>query len=385
MRWRLCGDARRRSALAGLGCALGAGVAMLLELTISTYAGPSAVAWWWTAYLLYLLVLLAIDGYLPRPPRIGDDALLTALVVLGITVFLLYPDQGWTAILLVVSAAATASRWRPRAVAGVIALQTLAVVTGVLAGGWPASDVIMSAVAYGTFQGFAALVVQSARREAEAHREVAVAHAELHTAAALLEATSRDAERLRISRDLHDVVGHKLTALALELEVASHLVTGDGREQVARARSVAKDLLTDVRATVGQLRESRFPLERMLRSLADEVPGLDVTVEVGAAARVEGEHAHVVLRCVQEVITNTLRHAAAGHLHVLVRADDDGIRVETRDDGRGASAITPGNGLTGMRERFEALGGTLELRSAPGAGFTTVGRLPVRTPSGQPA
>lgn len=374
-----------KSALAGLVCALAAGLAVLLELAVGTYAGPSNPVQWGAVFLLFLLVLLLAGGYLPRPRWLADGPLVIVLVGLGMTVFLLYPDQGWTAILFVVTAAVAAGIPAPWTIAVVITVQTGAVAVGVLAGGWPVADVVMAVVVYGSFQGFAALVVRTARHEAETRREVVAAHAELRTASTLLESTSRDAERLRIARDLHDVVGHKLTALALELEIAGHLVTGEGAEHVARARGVAKDLLADVRATVGQLRESRDSLERMLRSLADGIPGLDVTVDVGAACRIDGEHAHVILRCVQEVITNTMRHAGATRLHVAVRADDAGIHVEARDDGRGTTAIVPGNGLTGMRERFEALGGELDLRSAPGAGFTTVGRLPMRVPAGGPA
>ena len=380
----------RMSAVAALISIVTVGVVVLLRsFDREPGSSPAHPAWWWTAYLLYLVVFLVVDEYLPRPPGVTDDALVVALVALGIAVFLLYPDPGWTAILLVVTAATAAFVWQPRAVLAVITLQTTAVGVGVALGvatrGWPVSELVLSVLVDGSFQFFAALLVRTARREADSRRDLAVAHAELRAASTLLEVTSRDAERLRISRDLHDVVGHKLTALTLELEVASHLVSGEGREHVTRARAIAKDLLGDVRATVGRMRETPHTLEPVLRSLARDVPGLQVSLRVVEAVPVEGAQAQVVLRCVQEAITNTVRHAAAKHLHVAVVADASGIRVETRDDGRGTSAVVPGNGLTGMRERFEALGGTLQTCSTPGAGFAAVGHLPARVPAGRSA
>ncbi|WP_448609237.1 histidine kinase [Geodermatophilus sp. URMC 60] len=380
----------RTSAVAALISVVTVGVVVLLSaFDREPGSSPAHPAWWWTAYLLYLVVLLVVDEYLPRPPGMTDDALVVALVVLGIAVFALYPDPGWTAILLVVTAATAAFVWQPRAVVAVIALQTIAVGVGVALGvatrGWPVSDVVLSVLADGSFQLFAALLVRTARRETEARRDLAVAHAELRAASTLLEITSRDAERLRISRDLHDVVGHKLTALTLELEVASHLVAGGGGEHVARARTIAKDLLADVRATVGRMREGPHTLEPVLRSVVRDVPGLAVSLRMVEAEPVESDQAQVVLRCVQEAVTNTVRHAAADHLDVVVLADASGIRVEIRDDGRGTAAVVPGNGLTGMRERFESLGGTLQLCSAPGAGFAAVGHLPTRVPVGRSA
>ena len=380
----------RTIAVAALVSVVAVGAVVLMEaFDRESGSSPAHPALWWTAYLLYLLVFLVIGDYLPRPPRVTDDALVVAAVVLGIAVFLLYPDPGWTAILLVVTAAGAAFVWQPRAVVAVIAFQTTAVGLGVAIGvatkGWPVSELVLSVLADGSFQLFAALLVRTARREAEARTNLAVAHAELRAAYTLLEVTSRDAERLRISRDLHDVVGHKLTALTLELEVASHLDVGEGRQQVTRARTIAKDLLGDVRAAVDRMRQGGRTLEPILRALAQDVPGLQVSLRVVEAGPVEGAQAQVVLRCVQEAITNTLRHSGANHLHVSVVADATGIRVETRDDGWGTAVVVPGNGLTGMRERFEALGGTLEICSSAGAGFVTVGHLPARIPAGRSA
>jgi signal transduction histidine kinase len=88
------------------------------------------------------------------------------------------------------------------------------------------------------------------------------------------------------------------------------------------------------------------------------------------------DRAETVIRCVQEVITNAVRHAHARELIIEVRAAGTGISITARDDGLGGE-FAAGSGLAGMRERFEMLGGTLSIRSAAGEGFTVEGTLPM--------
>ena len=86
--------------------------------------------------------------------------------------------------------------------------------------------------------------------------------------------------------------------------------------------------------------------------------------------------AHAILRCVQEIITNTARHAAARRLWIAIERRADGIAVTARDDGRGANVVTWGNGLRGMRERFEEYSGRVEFSSAEGRGFEVRACMP---------
>ncbi|WP_298458769.1 sensor histidine kinase [uncultured Cellulomonas sp.] len=235
---------------------------------------------------------------------------------------------------------------------------------------------MLSTLIYASFQGFAGLVVHSARRESDSRAALAAAHADLRAASTLLAASSRDAERLRISRDLHDVVGHQLTALALELEVAAHRVDGDAAEHVVRARGIAKDLLADVRATVGDLRGRPQGLESALRDVVEDVPGLTVDLCVTQRVPVSQEDALVVVRCVQELVTNAVRHAGARRLVVRVVGDGHGVTIEARDDGHGVDRLVPGNGLTGMTERVQHRGGVIRFDPAPGRGFAVTARIP---------
>jgi signal transduction histidine kinase len=317
--------------------------------------GPPWV--WWTAYLVYLGVF-AIELLPPdrRPQRTGEYGRFAVQAVAGLVVFALAPE-GWSGVILVVTAATGAFVLPRRMIAAVVVVQT-AVVPLVLAPiGWDASSVALNTVLYGSFQAFAVLVALGQRQAAEARDELARTHAELRATAALLATSTRSAERLRISRDLHDLVGHQLTGLALELEVASHQAEDPARRHVANARAIAKDLLRDVREAVGELRHTADGLEPALHELVHDLPGLEVELTVDERVPVDDTRALAVVRAVQEVTTNTLRHADARRLTIRVVADEDGVRLSTRDDGRGASGLVPGNGLTGLRERIEQLGG----------------------------
>lgn len=380
----------RRTAFASLACTLVAGIVVFLESVLTDLPGPAQPAWWWCSFTLLLVVQLVATGLLPRPGMVSENVWLPAMVVLALSTFLLYADHGLTAAFIVVSAATVARHASTTALVAVIAVQTVAATAGIALAGWPIVDVVAGVVIYAGFQSFGALVVLAARRETEARHELAEAHAELRATVARLEAVSRDAERLRIARDLHDVIGHQLTALILELEVASHLVDDDTstEEHVLRARTVAKGLLADVRAAVGEMRKAPQELESMLAAVARDVPGLAVSVEVVESVPIDDETAQTILRCAQEAITNTLRHAGAGRLDLFVEADQRGVRVRAVDDGCGTDSLVPGHGLTGMRERIEALGGSLDVRSSAGGGFVIDGVVPrpaASEPTARPA
>ena len=191
--------------------------------------------------------------------------------------------------------------------------------------------------------------------------------------------SSRAAERLRISRDLHDTLGHHLTALSLQLDVASHLSEGKAVAHVRQAHALTRLLLADVRDVVGQLRESsRFDLAKAVRTLVAEPSGrLAIHLEAPDTIPVDDDaHAHALLRCVQEIVTNATRHSDARNLWLTIAPGSDGVTVHGRDDGRGAAHVAWGHGLTGMRERFEAQAGHVEVRTSAGRGFEVHGFLP---------
>jgi signal transduction histidine kinase len=222
-----------------------------------------------------------------------------------------------------------------------------------------------------------------ARRQTEAREELRVVNSELRATQLLLAEGERAGERLRISRELHDVVGHHLTALSLNLEVASHLVTGKALDHVKQAQSVSKQLLADVRQVVSALRGSdTVDLDRTLHELVASAPAPDVHLTLPEPFRIaDARRAQVLVRLTQEILTNTMRHAKARNLWLDFRVDGDEVELVARDDGRGATELKAGNGLTGMRERLEIFGGSLDVETRPGYGFVVLARLPLESKS----
>jgi signal transduction histidine kinase len=223
---------------------------------------------------------------------------------------------------------------------------------------------------------------QALRREAETARALAQTNRELVSAQAIIASTVRDAERLRISRELHDAWGHELTALGLQLEIASH-VTEPARanHHVLQAKGLASALLGKVRDVVSTLRNAeRGDLKEALLALAQGVPRPAVHVDIEAGVRVSPEQAHALMRCAQEAVTNAIKHSGADNLWLRVTAEDAGVRLVARNDGTARPGdAPPGTGLVGMRERIEYLGGKLAVKMEAGTGFTIDAWLPMRT------
>jgi signal transduction histidine kinase len=227
------------------------------------------------------------------------------------------------------------------------------------------------------FELFAVSAAHLARSEASAKLGLAQANAELRATHALLAENARMAERLRISRDLHDVLGHNLTSLAVHLDVASRTAQGTGVEHVRCARAIAGTLLHEVRGVVSQVRVQPLALRATLLSLTENLPGLRVDLSLpDDLTALDPARADAILRCVQELITNTLRHAQATALSIDIQQSASGaLSIAAHDDGRGAEVVE-GQGLAGMRVRFEALGGSLAVACAPGEGFSVHGKIP---------
>lgn len=234
------------------------------------------------------------------------------------------------------------------------------------------------AIAYYTFQLFGFFTARIAIEEREARQALAEANAELRVTSGLLDLSSRTEERLRIARDLHDLLGHHLTALSLNLEVASHLTTGAAKEQVEKSQSITKLLLSDVRDVVSKLRdEEPLDLGAAIRSLREVVPSPTIELDEESVSVSDPIVAQTALRAVQEIVTNAVRHSGARRLFLHVGSDNGSLAIDARDDGAGTDQVTFGNGLRGMRERVQQSGGTMEVSSMRGRGFEVHVRLPL--------
>ncbi|QIO87379.1 two-component sensor histidine kinase [Stenotrophomonas rhizophila] len=240
-------------------------------------------------------------------------------------------------------------------------------------------EAIMQSLLYGGFSMFIFVTSLVARQQTDAREEQRRLNTELRATRVLLAESARVNERTRISRELHDLLGHHLTALSLNLEVAGHITEGQAQEHVHQAHTLAKLLLTDVREAVSQLRDSgAIDLAAALRPLTEQVPSLDIHLDIEEPLSVEDpERAHVLLRCTQEIITNAVRHAHARNLWIRVRREAPGMVVlQAHDDGVGADGIVVGNGLRGMRERLQQCGGELQIETRRGQGFRLCASVP---------
>jgi signal transduction histidine kinase len=337
-------------------------------------SGVRAIAWS-AMFAVFGATLAVFLG----PRSISRTSRIALLVIQSLAALgMIYAGRNVTAgATLVIVAAEAAGTLSARGAWLWVAGQTLglAVIVGRLTD-W--SDAIALGGAFAGFQAFAIAAMSLAISERSARQDLSRANAELHATRALLDESSRVDERLRISRDLHDTLGHHLTALSLQLEVASRLTSAQAEGHVREAHAITKLLLGDVRDVVSRMREtSRIDLGQAIRMLADAGGALRIHVDLPETLLLdETDRAHALLRCVQEIITNATRHGGARNLWIRIERRPDGIELHARDDGRGARDMKWGNGLTGMRERFDEFSGRLDVTPGEGRGFEVHGFMP---------
>ncbi|MFC4764651.1 sensor histidine kinase [Dyella koreensis] len=235
---------------------------------------------------------------------------------------------------------------------------------------------------HASLQLFAIMVARFAQNAEHARNMLASAHAELLTTRGMLAESARHQERLRLSRELHDVAGHKLTALRLNLAAITHNRHLDQAAAVVLCSRLTEELLDDLRGVVHQLRlHDGLELGATLHRLAAPFPRPRVLLDIADDARVATlDQAEALLRTFQEGLTNAARHGDAAHVWATLSRDGDQVRLVIRDDGRGRAPVRAGHGLSGMRERLQALGGDLEFERAGDTGFHLSAWLPIAWP-----
>lgn len=231
----------------------------------------------------------------------------------------------------------------------------------------------------GAFQLLAFRMAQRVIQEINSHNQIAMLNRELIAMQELLEQSSKQSERLRISRDLHDGLGHNLTALILKLQYLTYISPDENSKKCSEeAYQLSRRLLDDVRETVHQMREgSDLKLKDALDALITQVPSLNIQLDFEAETAVpDAAVAEALFRCVQESITNTLKHSDATNLKIHVAEGQAGITLNIQDNGSSEGDITEGNGIKGMRERIESLKGRFEFTNTQGFNLNIY--LPVR-------
>jgi two-component system, NarL family, sensor histidine kinase DesK len=170
------------------------------------------------------------------------------------------------------------------------------------------------------------------------------------------------AERERIGRDLHDLLGHTLSVVALKSELARKLIDRDldaARTEIAEVERVARDSLQQVRAAVSGIRSTAIASELQAAIALLEAQGVKVKCET-ERVKLPHDRETALALSLREATTNIRRHAAASGVTIRLRQDAANVVMEVVDNGRGGR-IVPGNGLNGMRERIGNVGGTLSL------------------------
>ncbi|CAM3176015.1 Signal transduction histidine kinase subgroup 3 dimerisation and phosphoacceptor domain-containing protein [Deinococcus saxicola] len=218
---------------------------------------------------------------------------------------------------------------------------------------------------YTVLQLFSAYLMKILLRERQQRLEMIRLNTELKSARNAIAAASQLAERHRIARDLHDTLGHSLTALSLELEFARQVQGQRKQDALARAQDINQQLLSEVRQTVNTIREPQeLGLREQLKRLGDPFPALDLRVHLDPALTLGPVVGETFLKCVREAVTNAVKHASAPQISVHLSRDAGGARLRI-GNALGATVgddWQEGYGLLGMRERLEAIGGCLLVR-----------------------
>lgn len=348
---------------------------MLLEWPEARFNGTRTEA---MVMVIAFLAVLVVKQWVERPHAPATSLVHALLFLEGVLALLacaFWPDSV-APILTVIFVADCGMLLGARALIGVVvavnvALWAIATYVWELSGGW------RIVLAYAGFQIFASLTAWYSRRADESARQLRETNAHLLATRSLLEESARDHERLRLARELHDVAGHKLTALKLNLTALQR--EGVQAHGVDVAAQLATELLDDIRGVVAQLRQyDGLDVRTALTQLVAPLPTPRVHLDIADDARVESvAQAEALLRVVQEALTNVVRHSGAANVWVTLKRDGDGLRLSVRDDGRGVLPLEEGFGLTGMRERLGQLSGRLDISRAAQGGVALDVLLPL--------
>jgi len=363
---------------------LALGLAALSLQLVATVSKPMGAA----AYALALLhtLPLAVRRRFPFGVLAASVASGLAVAVLGLSPVFLGPA-------ILVPVYTVAAYGDPRgAIAGLAAVEAAAAVVQLTPGGvgvatWVGNTLVLAAAwLLGHFvhdrRVYAAQLEKRTAQLEEAREELA------RRAVA--------DERLRIARELHDVVAHSMSVIAVQSGVGAHVAATqpeEARKALAAIEATSRTTLNELRRLLGVLREDDEPrgslapvpglasLDTLLAQMNEA--GLAVRLRVeGACPRVPAGIDLSAYRIVQEALTNVLKHVGAARAQVVIGYGDQEVTIEVTDDGRDAAAEVAadragtGHGLVGLRERVALLGGDLEVGPRPGGGFRVAARLP---------
>lgn len=220
------------------------------------------------------------------------------------------------------------------------------------------------------------------------HHVLEDAHQQLSAYAEKVEEFTAIQERNRIAREIHDRVGHKITALLVQIQLARELMKLDEKqckEALQNAEKLTRDSLEEIRMSVRTLQvETKFSLtflealKQMLNDFAN-MTGLNITLSIeGDLTNVPHSLQTTIKRVMQEALTNVKRHSDGTQCDISIKRSDTEVRIEIIDNGKGSNNVTAGFGLVNMRARVLEHGGTIQYGSEANKGFCIKMRLPLK-------
>ncbi|WP_274366064.1 sensor histidine kinase [Paenibacillus thermotolerans] len=221
------------------------------------------------------------------------------------------------------------------------------------------------------------------------HSELQQAHDQLSMYAKQVEELTAASERNKIAREIHDTVGHTMTALIVQLQAARMLQQHDikqAEDTLSRCEELARSALQEVRLSVRALRDEGGnyltfvdTLRKLMKEFSD-MTGMQTSLQVeGDFTRISTSLQPTIFRLIQESLTNAKRHGNASEAVVTLHASESQIEIAIMDNGQGAAEVVPGFGLMNMRERVQEHSGSIQFESAKGNGFRVQITFPTQT------
>ena len=373
--------------IADLGFAI---VVLVAYFTIFSNIHTISVNWLVTIIFLGIAyITVGIYGYAIVSSSANFPVRVSYFVVqllLGIIILILGGATGFNAMILLPLAGQSVvllpELWR-YAINGIIAL-TYAVALRFVTGSWESTIANLPIFLAG--QVFILVFTQMALGEEKSRREVqqladelAEANQRLRESAGQMELLAVERERNRMAREIHDGIGHHLTALNMQVKAARAILAVDpsrSEDHLIKAEYLSQEALTDVRQSISALREN----QEEQGSLIDQIQAILVNAEnaglkfkfkhAGMIRRLKPEVHLTLYRAVQESMSNTIKHAAATHYSILLDYSQfESVRLFIQDDGVGTDTPDGGFGLVGMRERVNLLDGRININTSIGKGF----------------
>jgi len=335
----------------------------------------------WRLYLWAIASTLFVTSFVWNARAAKSSLLAIAGQSAGVIAMVGLLCNGYEGLLLVLIAAQLALYGDKRLGLAWISVQSVAL--GIVVGvHWSAQAALLLTPPYLGFQLLMFAAVWLLVEERRARDRLTEANKTLTRLESELARKARVEERLKIAQDLHDVLGHRLTALSLNLEVASHESVDSAHGTIRIAQALARELLRDVTSLARSASDDKpVDLPAELSQLARELPRPRLHIGYPEDLQIaDASTSRALFRVVQEIVTNAIRHGKAQNLWLTIERTPTRVILLARDDGAAGVSIVEGFGLMGMRRRIEELGGTLSAARNPSGGFEVRAEVPYGRP-----